>query len=91
MVPFLITGHKFYNFFCWTVDDTDTSEIGPKENEAYILVAHNVKTLKNEAYSQIHDGIETQKNEAYGQVTQNITALVNEDYGANADYYETVS
>ena len=52
--------------FCWTLDNADMPEIGLKENEAYIPVAHDVKTLKNEAYGQVHDGIETQKNEAYG-------------------------
>ena len=52
--------------FCWTLDNADTPGIGLKENEAYIPVAHDVKTVKNEAYGQVHDGIETQKNEVYG-------------------------
>ena len=62
--------------------DADNFEIGLKKNEAYGLVANDVKTQKNEAYRQVHHGIETQKNEAYSQVIRDITIMTNEAYGA---------
>ena len=76
--------------------DAENFEIGLKENEAYGLVANDVKRQKDEAYGgQATHGIETQKNEAYGQVTHDITILTNEAYGAfqsrTEDCYITVN
>ena len=79
-----------------TIDGANTSEVDLKENEAYIPVTHDVKTLqKNEAYGQLHNNcIETQKNEAYGQVTltDDITTLMSMNGASGTDYfYEIVS